>query len=761
MTSAAVVPALLEWVNDFPLPHNITSTTQLDDGLVLWEILKDIDPTYFGHGLPSPQLKDPDHWLPKWQNLKQINKDVLNYIRDECAQTLYLHAKSVPDSKIMANGNDGAELETVKLLKIILLATIYSPKATEYIARMPSLSTGAQEVIRSIIEEMSSDSLSGQDSTFPLEDATSKSDGRPTLDPELVFEERLGKVMADNDKLVKNNKELSLEVEELHTRLVRLQDNNQALQERLTEAEDKLERSAAARKGYGADADVVIRRLELRIKEQEDYIAHNETKLATAQAQRDDRDRTIDSFQVQHATTQKLQDELDEIRIERDHLAKKANMADRYKQKLQATQSLETENRHLRSEVDELHQRSRADEDALTEARGHQMTLEQYRKTVQRVEQDYSEIQTIKRRLELDNNALQEKLESSVEQRARDGDMIADLQDKIRELESGAVPEFDQNGSLENELVVNDKTKADLRLDISKLKAELQRVKDSNSSGAEGVMYRDMLDDANQKIRSSEQKYLDMYQGKLLLESQLKALSEGKLTEGDEVFFKLRESLLQLQDELSRTKERLVETENDLAGAQRSLTAARSDLSLIGKDELATLEELKRTSNAELVELGKAHEEVQRCAKEQASELDQHKSLLNNALLDKGSMQERLAGSKDQLHQCQVSNAELKNTLEVLKTATSSHGEGAQASLSTHIVQLQEKNEKLREKFVRRTEHIKKQNTLIADVTTKLQRAEQADETAVTTMKTNQQVSSPAPHRGPSFLLHWQSDLDD
>ena len=46
------------------------------------------------------------------------------------------------------------------------------------------------------------------------------------VDPGLLFEQKFGKLMADNEQLNRERKELQKELRELHNRLARLQENN-------------------------------------------------------------------------------------------------------------------------------------------------------------------------------------------------------------------------------------------------------------------------------------------------------------------------------------------------------------------------------------------------------------------------------------------------------------------------------------------------------------------------------------------------------
>ena len=366
----------------------------------------------------------------------------------------------------------------------------------------------------------------------------------------------------------------------------------QVLQDRLTKAEDTLEVNGSA-KAYGADADAVIRRLEVRLQDQEDNIAQDEVRLSQLQTAREEQDKTIESLRASSASALKIQDELDEVKIERDGLAKKANALDKYKQKLQANQDLEYENRELRSEIEELRLQSKAEGEDRQRAQGLEMTMQQYRKTIEQVEQDYSELQTMKRRLELDNAALTQRWESMTEQQSRDAEVISDLQEKLRELETGAGPRLEDSGNLERELKESGKSKAELKADVSKLKADIQALKAGSEAEAKNVMLQNLLQDAKRKVASLESKYLETYQAQLLLESQLNMIKQGAAAEGyvrhlttpapahisrrSEAAIKLRETHVKDRDELSDVNKRLAALEADASVASRELRQARLD----------------------------------------------------------------------------------------------------------------------------------------------------------------------------------------
>jgi hypothetical protein len=189
--------------------------------------------------------------------VKQICKRLISYIAEECGQKIP-KGSATGDLKLIAMDSVVAETlkagvldrdyiklgafadYTTQLLKLVLLASINSPRATVYIARMPTFSTSTQASLKIIIEEvMSSDVRQrqrgadmsqiqdfGNDDTGNGFGNDSGRASTPINDPELLFEERVGRIMAENDLIIREKKELQKDLRELHNRLIRLQENN-------------------------------------------------------------------------------------------------------------------------------------------------------------------------------------------------------------------------------------------------------------------------------------------------------------------------------------------------------------------------------------------------------------------------------------------------------------------------------------------------------------------------------------------------------
>lgn len=420
-----VTKVLLEWINSFSLGKTLRATDELTDGIMLWEILQDIDPQYFLEEIP--ERNSSDHWVAKWQNLKHIHKLLLNYIRHQNDDILPSGLDPSPDLEAIAE--KASAKETNKLLKLLLIAAISSPNAGTYVQTLQELSTSTQEGLKDIIEEAHNGQYEPMDAADELREDLAKHD-RP-VDIELQFEERVGKVLAENDRLTHEKKELEKALEDLHNRLARLQENNDTLQNRLASTEDRLVTLKSGKGDIGFNAKA----LESKTRQQDDLIASQEAKLTAAQDEIDSLRMTVESLRVKNQRYQKLQDDYDELRTEKDQLARKANAAEKYRQKLQASQDFEKENQTLKNQIKDLQQQLKESDSQQRWSSEREVELEEYRKLLPQVEQECNEIQNLKKQLEFNNHALTERLESADEQHERDDALISELRERLGEMD--------------------------------------------------------------------------------------------------------------------------------------------------------------------------------------------------------------------------------------------------------------------------------------------------------------------------------------
>ncbi|KAI9754312.1 MAG: hypothetical protein M4579_004776 [Chaenotheca gracillima] len=540
------------------------------------------------------------------------------------------------------------------------------------------------------------------------------------LESDLQMEEQLGKLVAENKVLQNENQSRQKALDAHRDRLLRIQENNEILREQLIQAEDRLLANETARSGLGTEAGSILRKNENKIREQDELISQYESSISGLQEASETQRRTIDSFSLEREKAQRNQDLLDESKAKIDDLTRRANTAEHFKQKLEASQGLEKSIRELRLENERLQARLRHSEEEKKQSQGDQMTIEQYKRTQERIELDHSQLQTVKRQLELDIELLRQRSEGATEQQTRDAEVIAEQQERIRELESGSSGNGEIGNDLAAELDATDKSKSDLKLEVSRLKSDLQRSRDSGEAGAENIMLKNTAQDAEKKAERFEQRYLDTQQSKLVLESEIKALLDGNAGEGSEVFNNLRETFIKAKKDLENAASKLENIESELRETKRELANAKTSLGLVDKDKITQLNELKNSVSEELIELREEHKVLQARADDYRDNLDSQKTLLNSALLEKDSLQKELAGEKDLRHHAEISKNDLKATLEALD----GRKEGARDVLEERILQLHTTLEKLRVKQSKKSEHIKKQKAALLDLEQRLKLAE-------------------------------------
>src|SRR5690606_14265245 len=119
-------------------------------------------------------------------------------------------------------------------------------------------------------------------------------------------------------------------------------------------------------------------------------------------------------------------------------------------------------------------------------------------------------------------------------------------------------------------------------------------------------------------------------------------------------------------------------------------------VSLVGKDQLDALDELKSRNSTELDALREEFEELQSLNKALSSDLDQHKTLLNKALLEKDEVVKKVTTLQDSVMEKERIASDLRTTIAAMEGTT----EGGNMELEKRVVQLQNKLEDYREKLV-------------------------------------------------------------
>ncbi|KAL2351231.1 hypothetical protein BJ546DRAFT_998035 [Cryomyces antarcticus] len=610
--------ALLGWVNSFDLTAPVQSWNDLGDGRILWKILGDIDPEYFTDSLPERDEGVKENWIPRWQNLKHINRMVTTYLHDECGSLLEVTKHMRPDLKAIAI--NGSAEQSVKLLKTVLLAAMTSSKSNERMTRMViQLGPTCSKSIAAAIAQMQElDSRlaaikachgSSSDTDVPVEP-----DHQPTpravsseRDPELEREEKLIQAYTLINQLEREQAEALVEIEEIRN-------ENAALQDELTGSKYELERSG--RKSVDNQA---LEQLRIRSDKDRDYISELESDLANSKAVIENQERQLERNKPDHETKQKLLDDLQLLKAERDELLKKSKVNENLRKKLQVLQDQEKANQELRQDLQAAREQIQVLEPLKERCANLQKANAESVETITNGEQEIFDQKTARRRVEYDLKITIQKWEAAKDMQLRDRETISELEEKIREIESGRRASVEALGNLGDELKSEDE--AD----------EISKANGANVDDADLTLLKQKLDASQSRNAKLEEQYLDMFQDKLGLETAMNDLEDTEGTRDSHPFLEQRKKLHTTQHALDELKSVYFRTDRDLAEMKQRLLALESQSS---EREAQYLDEAN-----EFEALTASYATLQKHAESLKAELEEKTSLLRHSLLNSKALQ--------------------------------------------------------------------------------------------------------------------------
>ena len=501
-------------VNTFDLPYRITSLSQLEDGQILWQILADIDSDYFNESLPNfeethRRQSKTDNWIPRWQNLKHIERATSMYIREECEQLPVLTKRMIPDLKTGAR--DGSTMLVAKLTMAVLLAACFSPRSNQRMLQvMPKLGTKTAETIAEAIQEMQAldqrmselgvdAELTAEPNLTGYRTPTRTLSGAPSPPGnELEQEAQLFEANKDRQALKVQVGKLSEELKVSRERIAKLE-------EEVAEASAYLDVRAGQAQRAESDDVENLRNDLLRDRQ---YIDQLEQDLANARDIMDSQKRRLDRLQGEEGSKQELRDQLQLIKAERDELSQKAKANENLKKKIESlskeTKQLET----LREDYQQARERLAQLESVEERNEVLQNIIKENGQTLANGEQAIFEEKGKRTRVEHENLLLMKQLEQTRELQYKAEDAKQELEERIRELESSH--HADRGDSLEDEL----------SQDENNQESDTKPVSDGRVS-ADAIALQQWVDILNARLKSLESETLKQMQENLGLRSDM------------------------------------------------------------------------------------------------------------------------------------------------------------------------------------------------------------------------------------------------
>ncbi|PKS13096.1 hypothetical protein jhhlp_000437 [Lomentospora prolificans] len=699
LTATGTGPLLWQVNNGFPNAQTAHSFDDLADGVILAQVLQDIDPEFDPTELDQQPTSATPKWLVKKKTLIGIHKALFRYIHSHCPELEFLSKRS--DVHTL---DEQPTHETVgKLVAAMVAVAFLGPDPAKYVGRLQepgSFDTPTmreiQQVIIAIKEER--DSRMGEMGN----DEETLEEAMESRDAGLAFE-------AERAYLINQLDSAKKQAADTITRLEHLQESFDALQLQEIKLQRELDVLRKATQDGASDSHV-IKNLQHKIKEQEELITNQE-----AQAEDDRLTKTRLQSQVTTLTqkterAEQLEDELRELRHRNDELSRKANAAERYRQKLEQQQNIAIEVQNLRFEKDQLLKKSQEYDKVVQKNALLERTISELRSAHAQAEESIFILGTKKKALEDSNLDLMDQITRLTEMRSNDERFIAELQEQAglstTTEHPGAAPV-----SLEEELEGTSQPQGALALELNRLKAENALLKRGLGSG-ETSQLRSDLEEEQRKYNELRNKYAEIVERHSVAQDQLSALvndaaGEGSVHRIDETlsklshhllnedfyrtraFNELRTQLLQANTDLKREAQRAAELQAQLSDHERDLLMARTELSAVSKDGTEALEELKSTDTLVSASLREELDALRARVKALEADNELNKSQLLDAYV-----------AKDKLHK---ENEELKSG-QAPVDAKNINDE----AIAEEVNKSTEKIQKLRERLKERQEQLAK-----------------------------------------------------
>ncbi|RFN47891.1 hook3 protein [Fusarium flagelliforme] len=629
----------------------VESYEDLVDGVTLGLILHQLDPSFDTSALET----NSNTSRYNKRNIQNVYKGLFRHIRRSVpelacqAKKFNYHAIAEnPDAQGISQVNLGPSdlyrpLLIYQILAVMLAVVLLGPEAHHYIPRITGLDKQTQAEIMQIIQSIQQDinDSHGDEDVDEAVDAVMEA-----RDIDLIVEEQ-------NALLRARLESANIKLSDYITRLDHLQTSYEELRSDKEKNDRELEvlRKATA---DGVNHTEIIKNLEIEVQDQMEIITQKEEMIRSHERAKSQLEAEVTKLTEKCKEAEELRDQVSEWKHKAEDFEKKANTADRYKQKLETQQHLVKEVQNLQYEKTELQDQIRIlledqDRGARTRKAEDELT-----KMITQSEQHLWDERSQKNQLMKDIAALEDEVIRLRARQNHDENFIKDLQEQLESgagSQSAAPGALDMASSLEDELndAANEDTQpgqVNLPLELSRLKAENDLLRSTVGSGDTAPLRRE-LDEEKRQRAHVQKSHNDIFEKHAVLHEQMEALINNMTGEGTKAFINIKQTLMQCEFELEQSRKREKDLSAQVADQGRELLAAKAQLSALDKEGADALKEIK-SSDVVIIsslksELDHAREQLSYCI----SERDAQQTQLVEALLAKDKLRKEVEEGRE------------------------------------------------------------------------------------------------------------------
>ncbi|VBB77157.1 Putative protein of unknown function [Podospora comata] len=613
--------ALLKWVNTFDTRRKAGSLQDLRDGIILGQILeKMLAPEFQSSSLIQVPRSESD----KKQNLETVYRGLARFLRTDNP----LLAPSPSEFRAIAENPDDNAL--CEFLSAFLTAACLGSLSRTYVPKVLTLDKASQGEIAKIISQKSQlkeerESKRGEGDSGEEEDL----DIQDARDPELMQEE-LDQMRDKVEILKKQNADLQ-------TRLDKLLDTREAVLHDLRVSQDELQTLKRTR---GQDASVAIRDMRNEVREKMDEIDRLEVLLDKETARAARLEKENETLRAKAERIVELQDKVTLLEHETKQQQQMIKGLENYKKKAQDLTAIQQRNRILDEQVQQYEAEMKLFEEVKEQNRRLQKEVDEKVRVLSSNEQEIIYTLQSKNVLQDTNEELKRKVEYLESKRQLDEATIRELQEQLQlgdimqpsgsESPGAGATKF----SLEHELEGTSDPTVALRLEVQKLKAENNLLRNNMAVASENERLRNELDLAGQRVDHYRETATDEMEKHAVAQEQIEALIANAIIH--------EELLLETTKECEAARKRIVELEQLTNDREREIIQVKAELEAVGQEQSEALEVLKSSDELISASLRTELEATRKQLKHKVFELEQMKDQLMGVLVSKDKTQKRL-----------------------------------------------------------------------------------------------------------------------
>ncbi|KAK9448861.1 HOOK protein-domain-containing protein [Limtongia smithiae] len=702
--------AFISWINVLSSSTSsepISSLTVLSDGALISKILNTIDRDYFKSLIvQTPGIDDKPSFMVNVRNLKKLDKALETYLYGVATPSADDRNSTLPNVSLIAK--DANTEEIIKLLILVLLAAARQPDSEAFRAISAVQNDEEKRLLGDLaVARKETDSAKEANMkslpvvrTLAQDRAASQYSTLEAAHAEL--QEHNSILQESYEKLLKRNEDLRQ----------RLEQSDSRLKVQVDVAESKSKSQIEFLQTY-------VQELEEQMQIRDKRLAEAENKLLEISGQFDEVQGELDS--VEH-----LKDRLDEIKHDNEKLRRTAIQLDKYKKQAEQAEETQRQLHTARNEITYLVEKSKLLDEDSQQVFGLRKQLEVQQKEVDFYRRKSYETDASADRLRSELNFTRERLLTLEDEHTRDTDIISTLEENIRKLKAALEEKELQHVS---GIEANDEQDLEFQMtaeyyrqEVLKLQDELAELRAGNvsqtsydttgttftnpmSQSSQTSTLETALRDTMQEKDKLQDDYLQVYQEKLVLQSQVDAIDDNFATEGSSVLIQLRSALQEAEDKLQDTRAELDKLKELHGEVQRQLEEAVFDLNSVDKEKRDILTSLRQSVSKQFKALQVDYKEVQKQKAKFEAEAQKQTDLLAKTLLDKESMYQRLTEGHEELLEVSRANTTLRMTLLSLEP---SGGGSYESELKSWVIDLQKKLEVQRDKMQKAQVVIKK-----------------------------------------------------